>query len=85
MRRVVVSAVLLCGLMIAAAQSVSLDSCRAMALRSNKQMLIEAEKINQAGYQRREAWAAYFPAIDFIGGYVYNQKDISILKSIQKM
>ena len=83
MRRVVVSAVLLCGLMIAAAQSVSLDSCRAMALRSNKQMLIEAEKINQAGYQRREAWAAYFPAIDFTGGYVYNQKDISIFDSDQ--
>ena len=36
-----------------------------------------------AGYQKKEAFAAYFPGIDFNGGYLYNQKDISIFSKDQ--
>lgn len=58
--------------------AVDLDSCRSMALSNNKQLRIRTEAIRQAGYQKKEAFAAYLPAIDFNGGYMYNQKKISI-------
>ena len=69
----------------ATAQSgvVSLDSCRAMALSSNKKLMMSRQSIKTAHYQNREAFAAYLPAIDFNGGYVYNQKDISIFSHDQ--
>lgn len=62
---------------------VSLDSCRAMALESNKQLMISRQAVKTAGYQDKEAFAAYLPALDFNGGYAYNQKDISIFASDQ--
>ena len=58
---------------------VSLDSCRHMALRHNKQMGIEQLKIEQAGYQRKQAEAAYKPSIDFAGTYIYNGRNISLI------
>ncbi len=63
----------------------SLDSCRAMAVANNKQMLIQSERIKAAGYQKKEAFAAYLPSIDFAGGYTYNQKNISIFDSDQHL
>ena len=60
-----------------ATDAVSLDSCRHMALRSNKQLLIRAEAEKAAHYTNREAFAAYLPAIDFAGGYTSNQKKLS--------
>ena len=44
-------------------EAVSLDSCRAMAMANNKQMRIQAERIKAAGYQKKEAFAAYLPSI----------------------
>lgn len=61
----------------------SLDSCRSLALSHNKELLIQQEKVRAAGFQRKEAFAAYLPAIDFAGGYTYNQKKISIFDSDQ--
>ena len=62
-----------------AAEPLPLDSCRNMALRNNKNMQIAREKIRGAEYQKKEAFAAYLPGIDFTGMYMYNQKDISLL------
>lgn len=62
---------------------VPLDSCRAMALRNNKQLMMARERVNKAHYQNREAFAAYLPGIDFAGGYMYNQRKISIFDSDQ--
>ncbi len=62
---------------------ISLDSCRAMALANNKSLMISRERIRKAGYQKREAFAAYLPAFDFNGGYMYNQRNISIFGSDQ--
>lgn len=61
------------------AESVSLDSCRNMALRNNRQLLISEERIRQAGYREKEAKSAFLPALDFEGGYLYNEKNISLL------
>ncbi len=80
-----ISTILLFFVTSASAQesAISLDSCRAMALNNNKQLLIQAERVKAAGYTRQQALAAYLPAIDFAGGYVYNQKNISIFDSDQ--
>ena len=64
-------------------QSVTLDSCRNMALTNNKQLRIRSEAVRMAGYQKKEAFAAYLPALDFTGGYMYNQKEISIFDKDQ--
>ncbi len=66
-------------------RSLSLDSCRSMALAHNKTMLISAERIRQAGYDKQQAFAAYLPAIDFTGTYFYNQKNLSIFDSDQHL
>lgn len=68
---------------LSASSVVSLDSCRNMALRNNKQMRMQAERVRGASYQRKEAFAAYLPAIDFAGGYIYNQKELSIFDKDQ--
>ncbi|MDE5958662.1 MAG: TolC family protein [Muribaculaceae bacterium] len=69
--------------MNAGERQLTLDECRQMALQNNKQMQIGAEKVKAAGYQKKEAFAAYLPAIDFNGGYVYNQKNLSLFDSDQ--
>lgn len=65
------------------AQVVSLDSCRALALANNKQLRMRSQAVRKAGYQEKEAFAAYLPALDFNGGYAYNQKNISIFSKDQ--
>ena len=69
----------------AQAMTVSLDSCRAMALANNKNLRMKAEAVKQAGYQKDEAFAAYLPALDFAGGYMYNQKKLSLCDSDQRL
>lgn len=69
----------------AQAMTVSLDSCRAMALANNKNLRMKAEAVKQAGYQKDEAFAAYLPALDFAGGYMYNQKKLSLFDSDQRL
>lgn len=67
------------------AETYTLESCRQMALQNNKELMIKAEKVRQAGYLRKEAFAAYLPAIDFAGGYAYNQKNLSVFGSDQML
>ena len=62
---------------------VTIDSCRAMALANNKQLRMKSQAVRMTEYQRKEAFAAYLPALDFNGGYMYNQKNLSIFDSDQ--
>lgn len=62
---------------------VSLEQCRRMALANNKELRKSAQQIKVAGYEKDQAFAAYLPALDFAGGYMYNQKDISVIGSDQ--
>lgn len=68
---------------VSTAETYSLDSCRAMALSNNKELMVKAERVRQAGYQRKQAFAAYLPTLDFAGGYTYNQKKLSLFDSDQ--
>ena len=60
---------------------VALDSCRSLAIHNNKQIRIAEEKIRAAGYTRSVARAAYLPAIDFSGTYLYSSNHTSLLDS----
>lgn len=59
--------------------TVSLDSCRNMALRNNKEIQIANQKIISAGYNKQTAKAAYLPSVDATGSYFYNQKKVSLI------
>lgn len=76
-----------CSLMPAAgfSQKVTLDSCRNMALSNNKALRMADEAIRAAGYERKSAFAAYLPGIDFTGGYMYNQRKIELLGEDAKL
>ena len=76
----------LCALSLtAAAQVVTLDSCRNMALRNNKEIQQTALAVEKAGYQRKEAAAAYLPQFDFTAGYIYNSRKVSLVKEDQML
>ena len=63
----------------------SLDSCRALALANNKDLLISNEKINAAHYQRKAAFTNYLPNFSATGAYMRNQKEFSLLNNDQKV
>lgn len=69
---------------IGAQQVITLDSCRALAIASNKGLLISQEKINAAHYQKKAAFTNYLPDISATGGYMRSQKEISLLSDAQK-
>ena len=73
------SLLLICTSTLSMSSQVTLDSCRHMALRNNKQMTVEQLKIEQAGYQRSQAQAAYKPSIDFVGTYLHMGRDVSLV------
>ena len=62
----------------------SLDSCRNMAIRNNKSLKIAEANAKAASYNRKSAFANYFPTIDVSGGYLYSSKEVSLLNDGQK-
>ena len=62
----------------------SLDSCRALAIANNKDLLISQEKIRAAHYQKKAAFTNFLPQISATGGYMRNQKELSLLSDAQK-
>ena len=62
----------------------NLDSCRALAIANNKELLISNEKINVAHYKNKAAYTNYFPEISATAGYMRSQKELSLLSKDQK-
>lgn len=60
-------------------QTVSLDSCRQMAVHNNKTIRMAEEGIIGAVYRKKAAAAAYLPSLDFTGAYIHNQQQIELL------
>ena len=84
-KKFIVSVWLLVTVCTAEAQQVlTLDSCRALAMANNKELLISREKIEAARHQKKAAFANYLPAIDATGAYIRTQKEISLLSDEQK-
>ena len=69
---------------VAAQQLLSLDSCRAMALRNNKQMSVQQLKQDIAANLRKSARTKYLPHVSAIGTYQFTSEEISILNNEQK-
>lgn len=62
----------------------SLDSCRAMALRSNKQLSVSQVKQEVAKNLKKSARTKYLPHVNVVGGYMYTSREISLLSDDQK-
>jgi len=72
------------GTTASAQQTLSLDSCRAMAIKNNKELQMSALKQEAAHWQRKSALTNYFPRINAVGTYQYSSKEISLLSDEQK-
>ena len=70
---------------VSAQRLLTLDSCRAMALRSNKQMRISKVKQDVAENIRKSARTKYLPHVSAIGAYEHTSREISILNDVQKL
>ena len=85
MNRRIAGLLLLCAVLPAGAQRVlSLDSCRQMALRNNKQLGVSRLKQDVAANLRRAARTRYLPHVNAIGTYEHTSEEISILSNAQK-
>ena len=67
-----------------AQRMLTLDSCRAMALRNNKQMGVAKMKQEVNANLRKSARTQYLPKVNALGGYLWMNKEISILNDDQK-
>ena len=73
------------GFQTAGAQTLlSLDSCRAMALRNNKQMGVQQLKQDIAANLKKSARTKYLPHVSALGTYQFTSEEISILNNDQK-
>jgi len=85
MKKVLTICMLAASLLPAEAQQLlTLDSCRSMALRNNKQMGISKLKQDIAANTRKALRTKYLPKVSAIGGYEFVSKEISLLNSEQK-
>ena len=64
--------------------TLSLDSCRSMALRQGKTLLMASMEKQKAHYEHRAARANYLPKFDFVGTYQRTSRPISILSDEQQ-
>ena len=71
-------------LTISAQQVLTLDSCRAMALRNNKEMSMSRIKQEVATNLRKSARTQYLPQVNAVGGYLWSSKEVSLLDDDQK-
>ena len=62
----------------------TLDSCRAMALRNNKQMGVAKMKQEVSANLRKSARTKYLPHVSAMGGYVWMSREISLLDDDKK-
>ena len=74
----------ICIISPACSQVLTLDSCRAMALRNNKQLSISRAKQQMAIQTRKAARTKRLPHIDVVGGWMLSSKEISLLTDDQK-
>ena len=68
----------------APARLLTLDSCRAMAMRSNKQMGMAKIKQEVNAHLRKSARTKYLPRVNALGAYVWTSKEVSVLSDEQK-
>ena len=85
MKRITSIIALLSFTLIAFSQTtLTLDSCRAMALRNNKQLNATKLKHDIATNIRKAMRTKYLPKVDAVGGYEFMNKEVSLPNNSQK-
>lgn len=64
--------------------TLTLDSCRALAMSNNKELRMADSKRQAAYYERKAAFTKYLPRISATGAYMHTSKEISLLSDEQK-
>ncbi|MBQ1679289.1 MAG: TolC family protein [Oscillospiraceae bacterium] len=64
-------------------QRLTLEDCREMALKADKDLQQARTRIEMAGYDRKIALANYFPTVSAKGAYLYNNRDIALVDEYQ--
>ena len=64
--------------------TLSLDSCRALAIRENKELRMASANQRAAFYERKAALTKYLPRVSAMGAYLYTSKEFSLLSDEQK-
>ena len=86
MNRIIGLFLLIGGVMPVGAQSLlTLDSCRQMALRNNRQLGVSKVKQDVAENLRKSARTKYLPHVSAIGTYQYTSREVSLLNDQQKL
>lgn len=62
----------------------TLDSCRTLALSSNKELRMAEMQRQSACWQRKAAFTAYLPKVSASGAYMHTGKELSLLSDEQK-
>ena len=60
-------------------RTLTLEECRDLSIKNNKELQISGEKVRVAGYEKQAAVTKYFPQVSAMGTYMRNQKDINLL------
>lgn len=69
---------------VMAQRTLTLDSCRALALSNNKQLQVARVNKEMTGYAKKSARTQYLPKVDAVAGYSYFSREISLLSKDQK-
>lgn len=64
--------------------TLSLDSCRTLAMSNNKELRMADSKRQAAYYEHKAAFTKYLPRVSATGAYMYTSKEISLLSDEQK-
>lgn len=81
-----VTLILACGAFLPtmAQRTLSLDSCRAMALRNNKQLNAARLQTSVTENARKAARTNFLPKVDGMGAYEFTSKEVSLLSEDQR-
>lgn len=67
-----------------AADVLTLEQCRNLALQNNKQLLIARERVTAARYTHKAARTHYLPRVSAEGSYMLTSREVSLLSDAQK-
>lgn len=76
---VLVALLLLPAGFISSQRVLTLEECRSLAIRNNKDLQIAGEKVRIADNEKKAAFTKYFPQVSAAGAYMWNQKDMNLL------
>jgi len=83
MKRMMMILLALLPMTLGAQQTLSLQDCRDMAVRSSKELDQARIEVEMASYDRKIARANYFPNISATGTYMHNNRDIALISDGQ--